>query len=147
MIFLSCGFFFYLSVFCLLFSSPYSQTLQIGCLPYFRTWCGPSANLGCRSEMCCTQLAVNTGRKKLPKIRHLDTIGRLCRTISSQLRHVSTIEKKLVKQQYVSHMSLQHGNLRPISGWDLFVRLGHPRKFQLVLYLGSITGRHSSVGR
>jgi len=25
---------------------------QIGCLPYFHTWCGLSANLECRSEMC-----------------------------------------------------------------------------------------------
>jgi len=28
-----------------------------------------SANLGCRSESCCTWLAENTGRKKSPKIR------------------------------------------------------------------------------
>ena len=31
-------------------------------------WCGLSANLECRSEMCCTRLAANTGRKKSPKI-------------------------------------------------------------------------------
>jgi len=30
----------------------------------FHTWCGLSANLECRSEMCCTRLAENTGRKK-----------------------------------------------------------------------------------
>jgi len=29
------------------------------------TWCGLSANLECRSEMCCTWLAENTGRKKI----------------------------------------------------------------------------------
>ena len=33
------------------------------CLPYFHTQCDPSANLECRSEMCCTRLAGNTGRK------------------------------------------------------------------------------------
>ena len=38
----------------------YSQLSQIGCLPYFRTWCGLSANLGCRSETFCTWLAENT---------------------------------------------------------------------------------------
>jgi len=38
---------------------------------YFHTWCGLSANLGCRSEKCCTRLAVNTGCKKSPKIRNL----------------------------------------------------------------------------
>ena len=48
--------------------------------------------------MCCTWLAGNTGRKNDAKNRHLRTIAQLCRAISSQLRHVSTIEKKLVKQ-------------------------------------------------
>ena len=45
----------------------YSQPSQIGCLPYFHTWCCLSANLGCRSETCCTRLAANTGRKKIAK--------------------------------------------------------------------------------
>jgi len=38
------------------------------------------------------------------KIRHLGTIAQLCRALSSQLRHVSTIGKKLVKQQYLLHI-------------------------------------------
>jgi len=59
---------------------------------YFHT-CGLSANLGCRSEMCCTRLAENTGHKKSPKSRYLRTIVQLCRAISSQLRNVSTIVK------------------------------------------------------
>jgi len=50
-----------------------------------------SANLECRSEMCCTRLSGNAGPKKSLKIRHLGTIPQLCRAISSQLRHVSTI--------------------------------------------------------
>jgi len=70
------------------------QPSQIGCLPYFHTWCGLSANLGCRSETCCKRLAGNTGCKKLPKIRHVGTIAQLCRAISSQLRHVLTIGNK-----------------------------------------------------
>jgi len=45
--------FLYSSIFLLLFSSPRSE---IGCLPYFYTWCGLSANLECRSEMCCMRL-------------------------------------------------------------------------------------------
>jgi len=56
--------------------------LQIGCLPYFYTWCGLSANLECRSEMCCTRLAGNTGCKN----HHLCTVAQLCRAVSSQLR-------------------------------------------------------------
>jgi len=39
----------------------YSQPSQIGCLPYFHTWCGLCANLECRSEMCCTRLAKKIG--------------------------------------------------------------------------------------
>jgi len=92
-IFSSCGFFFlFLSFF---YSLAYSQPSHIGCLPYFHTWCGGlSANLRCRSETCCTWLGKNTGRKKLPKIRYLGTNAQICRVISSQLRHVSTIRKQ-----------------------------------------------------
>jgi len=60
-----------------------------------------SANLRCRSETCCTRLAGNRayrGRKKVAKNRHLGTIAQLCRAISSQLRHISTIGKKLVTE-------------------------------------------------
>jgi len=39
-----------------------------------------------------------------PKNRHLGIIAQICRAISSQLRHVLTIGKKLVKQQYLPHM-------------------------------------------
>ena len=52
-----------------------SQLSQIGCLPYFHTWCGLSANLRCRTETCSQRLAANTGRKKVAKNRHLGTIG------------------------------------------------------------------------
>jgi len=49
--------------------------------------------------MCCTRLAGNAGPNKSPKIRHLGTLAQLCRATSSQLKHVSSIGKKLVKQQ------------------------------------------------
>ena len=81
------------------------------------------------------------------KNRHFGTIAQLCRAISSQLRHVSTIGKKLVKQQYVLHMSSQYGELRPTSGWDRLTSLGQPCKFQLVSRLGSVTCTASSSGR
>jgi len=83
--------------------------------------------------------------QKWCKNRHLRTIAQLCRAISSQLRHVSTIGKKLIKQQYLPHMSLQYDELQPNSGWDVFVSLGHPSKFQRVSRLGSVTARHSIV--
>ena len=97
----------------LLFFLALSQRPQIGCLPYFHTWFGLySANLEYRSEMCCTRLAANTGRKNDAKNRHLRTITQFCRTVFSQVRHVSTIGKKLVKQQYLSNMFSQCGKLR-----------------------------------
>jgi len=81
---------------------------------YHTSTCGLSVNLECRSETCCTRLAENTGCKKSPKIRHLCTIAELCRAISSQLRHVSTIGKKLAKQQYLFHMFSRYGELSPL---------------------------------
>ena len=54
--------------------------------------------------------------KKVAKNRHLGTIAQICRAISSQLRHVSTIGKKLVKQRYVLYMFPQYGELRLTNG-------------------------------
>ena len=40
--------------------------------------------------------------------------------------------EKLVKQQYILHMSCWYGELRPTNGWDLLASPGHPGpcKFQ-----------------
>jgi len=84
-------------------------------LPHISLWCGLSANLRRRSEMCWMRLAENTGRKISRKNRHLGTIAQLCRAISSQLRHVSTIGKKLLKQQYLLHMSHNMVNFGPLA--------------------------------
>jgi len=87
-IFLPCGFFFYLlSIF---FSSPNLSRRRLDVYHTY-TWCGLSANLRCRSETCCTRLAKSTGRKKSPKLRHRVTIAQICPAISWQVRHVSTI--------------------------------------------------------
>jgi len=106
-IFSSCGFFF------VSFFLASSQPSQIGCLPYFLTWCGLSANFRCRSETCCMRLAANTGRKKSSKICHLGSIAQLCWAISLQLRHVYRQSAKIIKQQYLLHTSPQYGELRP----------------------------------
>ena len=97
-IFLPCDFYLLLS------SSFFPRLISaaIGCLPYFHTWCGLSANLRCRSETCCMRLAGNAGRKNVAKNRHLGTIAQFCRAISSQLRHVSTIRKKNLLNSNVS---------------------------------------------
>jgi len=39
------------------------------------------------------------------KNRHLRTIAQICLALSSQLRHILTIGKNLVKEQYLLHMS------------------------------------------
>jgi len=96
------------------------------------------------------RLAVNAGPKKVAKNRHLGTIPQLCRAISSQLRHASTIGKNLLSSNIAStwpHNMVNFGGNRPSSGRDRFVSLGHPCKFQLVSRLGSVTARHSSSGR
>jgi len=60
--------------------------------------------------------AENTGPKNEAKNCHLGIIAQLCQAISSQLRHVSTIGKKIVKWQYVLHMSSEYCDLQPING-------------------------------
>jgi len=112
---LPCGFFFYL-----LFSLP---------IPSRLAWCGLSANLGCRSRTCCTRLVENTGRKKSPKIRNLRTVAQLCRAISLQLRHMSTIGKKLAKQQYLHHVFSQCVNFDPLAAEIGSLVWGTPANF------------------
>jgi len=80
------------------------------------------------------------------KNRHLRTVVQLCRAISSQMRHLSTIGKKLIKQQYIVHTFLQYGELRPTNGWDRFGSLGHPSKFQRVSRLGFVSAATSLTG-
>jgi len=67
-------------------------------------------------------LKYRTQKSRQNRHLHGHHIAQFCRAIglSSQLRHVSTNGKKLVKQQYLLHMSPQHGELRPTSGWDRF---------------------------
>jgi len=64
-IFLPCGFYL---------SSIFFPRL-IAAASYFHTCCGSSANLECRSEMYCTRLAGNTGRKISPSGHHCTTLS------------------------------------------------------------------------
>ena len=65
--------------------------------------------------MRCMRLAANTGRKKVAKNRHLSTIAQLCRAISSQLRHISTIGKKLLSTNLSSTRPLNMVNFGPLT--------------------------------
>jgi len=66
---------------------------------------GPSANLECRSEMCCIWLAENTGRKKS---RQKSPSGHHRTTLSGYIfANNACIDnrKKSFKQLYLLHMS------------------------------------------
>ena len=128
-IFLHCGFFL-LSSYFLSFSSPnLSGRIEIGCLPYFYTWCGLSANLECRSETCCTPLAGNAGPKKSSKIRHLGTIALFCQAISPQLKQISTIEKNLVNSNASTTCPHNMVNIGPLAAGICWRVWGTPENF------------------
>jgi len=99
-----------------------------------------SANLECRSETRSTRLAENTGCKKSPKIRHLGSIAQLYPAISSQLRHLSTIGKKLLNSNISSTCPHTMVNFGPLTA-EMLASLGHPSKFQPVSRLGFVTAR------
>jgi len=61
------------------------------------------------------RLAENTGRKKVAKNRHLGTIAQLCAAISWQLRHVSTIGKKLLSSNTSSICPHNMANFGPLT--------------------------------
>jgi len=62
-----------------------------------------SANLECRSEMHCTRLAANIGRKISPSRHH-------CTTLSGHIFAIKACidnrKKKLVKQQYLLYSNM-----------------------------------------
>ena len=99
------------------FSSPNLSRRRLDVYHTSTQWCGLSANLRRRSETCCTRLAENTGHKKSPKIsppRHHVTCT-LCRAISSQLRHVSTIGKTLFSSNSSSTCPRNIANVSPLT--------------------------------
>jgi len=89
--------------------------MNIGCLPYFYTWCGPSANLECRSKIYCTQLAGNAGPKNRQKFVIWAPSHKF---VGLYLHNLGTYRQsaKLVKQQCLPHVSLQYGGLWTTSG-------------------------------
>ena len=80
--------------------------------------------------MCCTWLAENPGRKKMPKMTEKISIwAPFHKFVGLYLRNLGMYrqsKKKLVKQQYLLHMCPQYGELRPTSGWDRLTSLGCP---------------------
>jgi len=76
--------------------------------------------------------------KKSPKICHLGTIAHICWAISSQLRHISTFGKKLVKQRCLPHMSSQYGELGPLAAEICWQVWGTAANFNGFRILGAL---------
>ena len=84
-----------------LFSSPNLSGWRLDVYHTKATWCGLSANLECMSEMCCTRLTENTGRKKSPFWHHRTTLSGCIFAAEACIDN----RKKLVKHPYLPHMS------------------------------------------
>jgi len=91
------------------------------------------------SETCCTRLAGNAGRKKSPKIRHLGTIAQLCRAISSQLRHISTVGKNWLNSNVSPTCPHNMVNFGPLAAEICWRVWGTPVNFNGI----RVTGRYS----
>jgi len=121
-IFLPCGFFFFL-----LFFFPRLISTIAGCMSTILThmvW--PYCEFRMQVWNVLHVAHWNCRTQNEAKIRHLGTIAQLCWALYSQLKHVSTVGKKLIKQQCLPHISSQYSELWPTSGWDLLASLGHP---------------------
>jgi len=88
--------------------------------------------------MCCTRLTANAGHKKVAKNCHLGTIAQLCRSISSQLRHVSTIVKNMLSSN--SSYTCPHNmvNFGPLVAEIVSLVWGTPGNFNGVRVLGAL---------
>jgi len=83
--------------------------------------------------------------KKVAKNRHLGTIAQFCWAISLQLRHISTIGKKLVKQQSVLQIFPQYGELGPLATEIGPVVWGTPANFNGFRILAALLHSSQSV--
>ena len=78
---------------------------------------------------CTRRLAGNAGRKKSPKNRRLGIITQLCRAISSQLRHVSTIGKNLLNSNVSPTCPPNIVNFGPLEAETCWIVWGTPAHF------------------
>jgi len=94
--------------------------------------------------MCCTRLSENTGHKNDVKNRHLGTIAQFCLAISSQLKHESTIRKKLVNSNVSSTCAHNMANFSPITAEICWRVWGTPANFNGFRVLPSLLQRRRS---
>ena len=101
----------------------------------------------CMSKMCCTRLAEYTVpvRKNYAKNRHPCTIAQICRAISSQIRHISTIGKNLLNS-YISsicpHSMVNFSSLTAEICWRVWCT---PANFNGFRVLASLQHRRRST--
>jgi len=103
------------------------------------------------------RLAENTGRKNDAKNRHLRTIAQLCRAISSQLKHISTIGKNLLCSNISPTCPYNMVNFGSLAAEIVSLVWGTPANFNVFRVLAALlssqtaamnTGRHLySTGR
>ena len=84
------------------------------------------------------RLAANAGPKKVAKNRHLGTIGQLCRTISSQLRHALTIGKNLLSSNISSTCPHNMVNFGPLAAEIVSLVWGTPANFNRFRVLAAL---------
>jgi len=80
----------------------------------------------------------------MTKNRHLRTIAQICRAMSSQLRHVSTIKKYVLNSNICSRCSHNMANFGPLTaeiGWRVW---GTPANFDEFRVLASLLQRRHS---
>jgi len=106
-------------------------------------WPSCEFRMHCRSEMYCTRLAGNARRKNDAKNRTLGTFAQLCWAVSSQLRHISRIGKKLLSSNTSSTCPCNMVNVGPLTA-EIGSGVWAPSKFQRISRLGSVTARHAS---
>ena len=89
--------------------------------------------------MCCTCLAGNAGSKnRQNSLSALSTIAQLCQAMSSQLKHVSAIGKKIVKQRYliqVFHNMANFGSLTAEIAWRVWATAANFNGYRVLALL------------
>ena len=136
-IFLPCGFFFYLLSFSILLLFPRLISAvadwMSAILPHI--WCGLSANLECRSETCCTRLPGNTGRKKSPSRHHRTTLSGY---IFATKARIDNRNKNLLSSNVSSRCRHNMVNFGPLAAEIVSLVWGTPPNFHWFRILAAL---------
>jgi len=127
----------YLSI---LFFLALSQRPQVGCLPYFDTWCDPRAYLECRSVWKALHAARCKCRtqKKSPKIAIWAPSHNFVGYIFATKACIDNRKKNLLSSNISSTCPHNMVNSRPTSGWDLLLVWGTPGNFNGFRFLAAL---------